>query len=129
MRPALRHDLRHAGILDAEFFSQQGAHFVELVVLRRESHPRIDAIGGPGTCVHDDIVGEGHRMEYRRLYLVLPALGKMALWRLRFVNIVTCRKRVLESFQLKNTIGATDSESFGPLSEPKDSVDQDTAVY
>jgi len=47
MRSALRRDLRGAGVLDAEFISKQGTRFVESVVLRRESHPRIDAIGRP----------------------------------------------------------------------------------
>jgi len=46
---------------------------VEPIVLRRESHPRIDAIGGPGTRVHDGVVGQCDRMEYRRLNAVLPA--------------------------------------------------------
>ena len=36
MRPALRRDLRYAGVLDAEVFAQQGVRFVEPVVLRRE---------------------------------------------------------------------------------------------
>lgn len=40
-------------VLDEELFVQQGALFVETVVLRRESHPRIDAIGDPGACVED----------------------------------------------------------------------------
>jgi len=77
MRPALRRDLRYSGILDAEFFAQQGARFVEPIVFRRESHPCIDTIGGPGTRVNDGVVGQCDRMEYRRLNVVLPALGKM----------------------------------------------------
>ncbi len=36
------------------------------------------------------------------------------------------RKRVIESFRLKDTIRAIDSECYGPDGEPKDSVDQDT---
>jgi hypothetical protein len=50
---------------------------VEPVVLRRESHPRIDAIGGPGTRVDDGIMGQCDRMEYRRFNTALSALGKM----------------------------------------------------
>ena len=50
---------------------------MELIVFRRESHPCIDTIGGPGTRVNDGIVGQCDRMEYRRLNAVLPALGKM----------------------------------------------------
>ena len=45
MRPALRRDLRYSGVLDAEFFAQQGTRFVEPIVFRRESHPCIDTIG------------------------------------------------------------------------------------
>ena len=77
MRPALRRDLRYTCVLDAELFAQQGTRFVELIVFRRESHPCIDTIGGPGTRVNDGIVGQCDRMEYRRLNAVLPALGKM----------------------------------------------------
>jgi hypothetical protein len=36
MRPALRRDLRYADVFDAELFVQQGARFVEPIVLRRE---------------------------------------------------------------------------------------------
>ncbi len=36
------------------------------------------------------------------------------------------RKRVLESFRLKVTIRAIDSECYGSDGEPKDSLDQDT---
>ena len=39
MRPALRRDLRYAGLLDAEFFTQQGTRFVEPIVYRRQSAP------------------------------------------------------------------------------------------
>ena len=83
LRPPLRCDLRYAGVLDAEFFSQQGARFVEPVGLRRESHPRIDAIGGPGTRVYNGVVGQCDRMEYRRLNAVLPALEMRELIRSR----------------------------------------------
>jgi len=79
MRPPLRRDLRYAYILDAKLFAQQGTRFVESVVLRRESHPRIDAIGGPGTRIYNGVVGQCDGMEYRRLNAVLPALGKMDL--------------------------------------------------
>ena len=41
MRPPLRRDLRHAGVLGAELFAQQVTRFLEPVVLRREPHPRI----------------------------------------------------------------------------------------
>ena len=57
MRPPLRGDLRHASVLDAELFMQQGTFSVKPVVLSRESPPRMDAIGSPGTRVHDGIVG------------------------------------------------------------------------
>jgi hypothetical protein len=95
MRASLRRDLCGAGVLDAEFFSQQCARFVESVVLRRESHPRIDAIGSPGTRVYDGAVGECDRLEYRRLYAVLSAPGKMDLGRLRFVNILAFENEFL----------------------------------
>jgi hypothetical protein len=58
MWPPLRYDLRYACVLDAELFVQQGTRFVEPVVLRRESHPRIDAIGGSGTRVYGGVVGQ-----------------------------------------------------------------------
>jgi hypothetical protein len=64
MRPALSRDLRYSGILDAELFAQQGTRFVEPIVFRRESHPCIDTIGGPGTRVNDGIVGQCDRMEF-----------------------------------------------------------------
>ncbi len=114
------------GVLDAELFAQQGTRFVEPVVLRRESHPRIDAIGGPGTRVNDGIVGQCDRMEYRRLNAVLPALGKMDPRWLQCGEHRDLRKRVLESFRLKDTIRAIDSKCYGPDGEPKDSVDHHT---
>ena len=95
MRPALRCDLPHAGILDAEFFPQQGAFSLGPVILRRESHPRINAIGGPGTRVYDGVVGECDRLEYRRLYAVLPTLGKMDMGRLRFLNVLASENEFL----------------------------------
>jgi hypothetical protein len=114
----------HAGVLDAELFSQQGTRFVEPVVLRRESHPRIDAIGGPGTRVYNGVVGQRDGMEYRRINAVLPALGKMNPWWLWFGEHRDLRKRVLESSRLKDTIRAIDSEYYALDGEPKDSVDQ-----
>jgi len=65
-------------------------------------------------------------MEYRRLHAVLPALGKMDLRWLRIGEHRGLRKRVLESFRLKDTIRAIYSGCYGPDGEPKDSVDQDT---
>ena len=97
------------------------------VVLCRESHPRIDAIGSSGTRVDDGVVGQCNRMEYRRINAVLPALGKMNPWWLWFGEHRDLRKRVLESSRLKDTIRAIDSECYCPDGEPKDSVDQDTS--
>ena len=121
MRPSLRRDLRYA-----ELFVHQGARFVESVVLRRESHPRIDAIGSQGTRVDDGVVGQCDGMEYRRLNAVLPALGKMDLRWLRIGEHRGLRKRVLESFLLKDAIRAIYSGCYGPDGEPKDSVDHRT---
>ena len=126
MRPALRRDLRYAGVLDAKFFAQQGTRFVEPIVFRRQSHPCIDTIGGPGTRIDDGVVGQCDCMEYCRLNAVLPALGKMKPWWLRVGKHRDFRKRVLESSRLKDTIRAIDSECYCPNGEPKDSVDQDT---
>ena len=55
------------------------AHHTSRVVVddRSESHPRIDAIGGPGARVYNGVVGQCDRMEYGRPNAVLPALGKM----------------------------------------------------
>ena len=39
MRPALRHDLRHAIVFDAELFAEQGALFLKLLVLCCEPYP------------------------------------------------------------------------------------------
>jgi len=61
-----------------------------------------------------------------RLHAALPALGKMNPWWLRVGKHSDLRKRVLESFRLKDTIRVTDSACYGPRGEPKDSVDQDT---
>ena len=61
----LRCDLHYAGVLDAVLFAQQGTLFVEPVVHRCESPPRIDAIDGPGTRVYDGVVGQCDRMECR----------------------------------------------------------------
>jgi len=41
MRTPLRSDLCSAAVLDAEFFSQQSALFVEAIVLRRKPHPAL----------------------------------------------------------------------------------------
>jgi hypothetical protein len=119
-------DLRHAGVLDAELLAKQGTLLMEPVVLRCVSHPRINAIGSPGARVYDGVVGECDCMEYRQFYAVLPDLGTMDLGRLRFGEHRGLRKRVLESSQLKDTIRAIDSASYGPHGEPKDWVDQGT---
>ena len=126
MRPALRRDLRYAGVLDAELFAQQGARFVKPFVLRRESHPRIDAIGSPDTRVDDGVVGQCNRMDYRRLNAALSALGKMDPRWLRIGEHRDFRKRVLQSSWLKDTIRVVDSKCYGPDREPKDSVGQDS---
>ena len=102
---------------------------MEPIVLGCESHPRIDAIGGPGMRVYDGVVGECDGMEYCRLNAVLPALGKMDPRWLRIGEHRDLRKRVLESFRLKDTIRAIDSECYGPDGESKDSVDQDTVCF
>ncbi len=52
----LRFDLCSAGILDAELFSQQCTLFWEAIVLRRKPDPGIDAVSGPGACVHDAVM-------------------------------------------------------------------------
>lgn len=95
MRPALRRDLRYAGVLYAEFFAQQGTRFVEPIVLRRQSHPCIDTIGGPGTRLDDGVVGQCDCMEYRRLNEVLPALGKMKRGGRGLASIVTSENEFL----------------------------------
>ena len=61
-----------------------------------------------------------------RINAVLPALGKMNPWWLWFGEHRGLRKRVLESFRVKDTIKDIDSECYGLDGEPKDSVDQDT---
>jgi len=103
---SVRRDLRYSGILDAELFAQQGTRFVEPIVFRREWHPCIDTIGRPGTRVNDGVVGQCDCMEYRRLNAVLPALGKMNTRWLWVGKHRDLRKRVLESFRLKDTIRA-----------------------
>ena len=108
MGPALRRDLPYTGVLDAGLFVQQGARFVELVGLRRKSHPRIDAIGGPGTRVYDGVVGQCDHMECRRLNAALPAFGKMDPRWLISGEHYGLRKRVLESLRLKETISTID---------------------
>jgi len=125
MRPALRRDLRYSSVFDAELFAHQGTRFVESVVFRRESHPCIDTIGGPGTRVHDGVVGQCNRMDYRRLNAALSALGKMDPRWLRIGEHRDFRKRVLQSSWLKDTIRVVDSKCYGPDREPKDSVGQD----
>jgi len=74
-------------------------------------------------------VGQCDGMEYRRLNAALPAFEKINPRWLRFGEHRDHRKRVLESSRLKDTIKATDSESYGPHGEPKDSVDQDTTMH
>ena len=93
----LRCNLCHTGVPDAELVAKQSALFVEPVVLCRESHPSIDAIGGPGACVDDRVVGQGDRMEYGRFNAVLPALGKMNPRWLRIGEHGGLRKEILES--------------------------------
>jgi len=126
MLKRLGYAARLKSVFDAELFEQQGTRFVKSVVLCRESHPRIDAIGGPGTRVNDGVVGQCDGMEYRRLNAVLPALGKMDPRWLRIGEHRDLRKRVLVSFRLKDTIRVIESECYAPDAEPKDSVDQDT---
>jgi len=65
----------------------------------------------------------------RRLNAVLPALGKIDPRWLRIGEHRDLRKRVLESFRVKDTIRAVDSKCYSRDAEPKDSVDQDTCVW
>ena len=44
MWATLRWDLCSAGVLGAEFLSQQCTLFVKVIVLRRKPHPGIDAV-------------------------------------------------------------------------------------
>jgi len=67
------------------------------------------------------------RKRLYRLNAVLPALGKMNPRSLRFRKHRDLRKRVLESFRLKDTITLVESEGYSKDAEPKDSVDQDSA--
>jgi len=60
--------------------------------------------------------------------MLLPALGKMAPGWLRFGEHRGLRKRVLESSRLKDTIRVVDSKCYGPDSEPKNLLDQDTRI-
>jgi hypothetical protein len=52
----------------------------------------------------------------------------MNWWRLRFGEHRDLRKRVLESFRLKDTIKAIDSETYGSIGGHKHSLDQDTLL-
>ena len=71
--------LHKAGTLDAMTtrvrravpVAQQGALSMEPVCLRRESHPRIDTIGGQSTRVYDDVEGQCNHMEYLQLNAAL----------------------------------------------------------
>ena len=112
MRPPLWRDLRHVIVLDAELFTQQGTFFVKPVVLSRESHTRMDAIGGPGTRAHDSIVGQCDCMEYRRFNAILPALRKINSWWLRFGKYRDLRKRVLSE---SNVAGYNSYNGFRDL--------------
>jgi len=110
MRPPLWRDLRHATLLDAELITQQGTFFAKPVVLSRESQPRMDAIGRPGTRVHDCRVGECDCMEYRRLNSILPALGKVSpRWR-GLASIVTSENAFCQNLISQDTITAVNSE-------------------
>ena len=55
MRPALRCDLHHTAVLDADLFAKTGTFFVEPIILHGESYTRIDVVGGPGTCADDGV--------------------------------------------------------------------------
>ena len=85
-----------------------------------------NAIGGPGTRVNDGVVGQCDGMEYRRLNAALPALGKMNPRWLRIGEHRDLRKRVLVSFQLKDTIKPMNSEGYGKVGGHKNSVDHHT---
>ena len=65
-------------------------------------------------------------VERAHLIAALPALGEMNLWWLRFGGHRDLRKRVLESFRLKDTIRNIESKCYGRNGKPKDSLDQDT---
>ena len=78
----LSYDLCSAGVLDAEFFSQQCTLFVEAIILRRKPYPGIDAVSGPGTCVHDAV------MRQLKKYRLLPTSRTPASpWEEEFVAV------------------------------------------
>ena len=58
--------------------------------------------------VDDGVVGQRDSVEHRRLHAALPALVKLNPWWLRVGKHSDLRKRVLESFRLKDTIRVMD---------------------
>jgi hypothetical protein len=128
MRPPLRRDLRYACVLNAELFAQQGTRFVESVVLRRESHPRIDAIGGPGARVYNGVMGQCDRMEYRRLNAVLPASGRWIRGVCGLLGIVTSENEFCKNPTSKDTINTIYSESYDLIGGHKHSLDQGSSL-
>ena len=74
MRSPLRGELGGAGVLESEFLAQQCPLFMESVVLRREAHSSIDAVGGSGSSIDDGVVSQRDNVQYRRLHAVLPVL-------------------------------------------------------
>jgi len=55
----------HPGILDAEFFLQQGDILTQPFVLRFESHARVDAAGHPAAGVDCRVLGEADDVQNR----------------------------------------------------------------
>ena len=99
---------------------------MEPVDLCCESLPRTDAVGGPGPCGYDGVVGQCDRIDNGRLNAALRAIGKINLRWMKFGHHCGLRKQVLVNSWMKDTISAIDSTGYGQDGELKDSVDQDT---
>jgi len=74
MRPACGGNFGHAGILDAEFFAQQGDLLVELIGLGRQANTRIGAVRRRTAGVGKRVLGQCDHLEPRGLDRFGPVL-------------------------------------------------------
>lgn len=76
MGPALRRDLGHPGVLDADLFAQLGAFLPQLFHLCGQAQPPLGVVGGCTVGVQDGETRQGEGVKGGGFHTAPPAAGE-----------------------------------------------------
>jgi len=76
VRPSLRRDPEHAGVLDSGFLLEQSDLLTETFVFGLEADPRVPVVGRPATGRGDRSLGQRDGMDDRRADALGPLVGQ-----------------------------------------------------